>query len=242
MDSSELQEDQVSSVRLRIRITGDWTERIGQYNIQGDIYTASLVDTHYKGLIRLYGENVAEGIALIRDAPYHVNVSVIERSLEGNHQYAVLFVTAVFDEMTPFRIITENEYLLFEPSFFRNGWFYIDTLIWNRDQLVFLVDQLDEICTVTIEQIVSGAEFSTLPNPLTWSELLASLTDRQMEVLSLALERGYYDQPSRVSLEELGDDLDLHKSTVGEHLNRVQQTLARFITENYYSASYQNEH
>ncbi|RQG86946.1 hypothetical protein EA462_14915 [Natrarchaeobius halalkaliphilus] len=238
MDSSELNEDRIASVRLRIRMTDDWTERIGQYDIQGDIFTASLLDTHYKALVRLYGEDVSRGIEIIEKAPYHTRVDVIEQSLDTTHEYAVLFVTAVFDRMTPFRILTENEYLLFEPSFFRNGWFYIDTLIWNRDQLSFLIDRLDEICTVSIEQLISGAEFSTLPNPLTWSTLLSELTDRQMEVLSLALERGYYDQPSRVSLEELGTELDLHKSTVGEHLNRATQTLATFITENYYPATY----
>ncbi|RQH01371.1 helix-turn-helix domain-containing protein [Natrarchaeobius oligotrophus] len=240
MSSNELQEGQVASVRLRIRMEGDWTEQVGRYDIQGDIFTASLVDTHYTGLIRLYGEDVAKGIELIRDASYHVRVDVIERALDVKHKYAVLFVTAVFDQMTPFRMITENEYLLFEPSFFRNGWFYLDTLVWNREQLAFLVDELDEICTVTIEQIISGAEFSTLPNPLAWSELLTALTDRQMEVLSLALERGYYDQPSKVSLEELGDEMDLHKSTVGEHINRASRTLAEFIVENYHSTARTN--
>jgi len=50
----------------------------------------------------------------------------------------------------------------------------------------------------------------------------AALTARQREVLDAAVERGYYDIPRRVSVEELAAELDCSQSTVSEHLRKVE--------------------
>ncbi|WP_255191289.1 helix-turn-helix domain-containing protein [Natronobeatus ordinarius] len=52
-----------------------------------------------------------------------------------------------------------------------------------------------------------------------------SLTDRQREVLAVAHELGYYEQPSETSHEEIADVLDCAPSTVGEHLRKAEKRL-----------------
>lgn len=52
-----------------------------------------------------------------------------------------------------------------------------------------------------------------------------SLTERQREVLAVAYELGYYEQPSETSHEELADVLDCAPSTVGEHLRKAEKRL-----------------
>lgn len=59
--------------------------------------------------------------------------------------------------------------------------------------------------------------------------LLESLTNRQREVMEMAHSMGYYDIPRRVSSDELGDSLDLEKSTVLEHLRRAESNLLRQV-------------
>jgi predicted DNA binding protein len=48
----------------------------------------------------------------------------------------------------------------------------------------------------------------------------ADLTDAQREALLAALEHGYYDQPRRISLEELGELLEISPQAVGGRLRR----------------------
>lgn len=52
-----------------------------------------------------------------------------------------------------------------------------------------------------------------------------SLTDRQYEVLEIAYNLGYYDQPSRASHEDIAAKLECSSSTVGEHLRKAERQL-----------------
>lgn len=226
------------SARLRVQVPDDWTERIGRLDVQGDIFTATLVDTYYKGLIRIYGTDVSEGIDIIESEPAHTEVNVIEHSDDGRQEYALIFVAAEFDSMTPFRTVVENEYLMIEPTFFEDGWFHMDLLLHDRDRLVSLIDELDEICSVKVEHIISDVMFSSAPNPASWTNMIRSLTDRQIEILALATEKGYFDYPREATIEDIADDLGLHKTTVSEHLRRSTNTIVDFILDNYFPKSF----
>ncbi|AFK18459.1 DNA-binding protein [Haloferax mediterranei ATCC 33500] len=67
--------------------------------------------------------------------------------------------------------------------------------------------------------------------PLAADEEPASdgLTSHQLEALLLALERGYFDEHRRTSLDELGDELDISRQAVAARLRRAYRTLAERI-------------
>jgi len=53
------------------------------------------------------------------------------------------------------------------------------------------------------------------------------LTDRQQEVISTALERGYYDSPRKCTQEELAAELEMAKSTCSETLHRAEERIVK---------------
>lgn len=55
----------------------------------------------------------------------------------------------------------------------------------------------------------------------TWS----MLTDRQREVLEVALERGYYRVPRETTHQDIADEIDLAPATVSEHLQRIESNV-----------------
>ena len=58
------------------------------------------------------------------------------------------------------------------------------------------------------------------------------LTKKQMEVLELAVNRGYYDEGTDITLKELADEMDIARSTIGEHLKRAEsEVLKRAVGE-----------
>ncbi len=58
------------------------------------------------------------------------------------------------------------------------------------------------------------------------------LTKKQMEVLELAVNRGYYDEGADITLKELADEMDIARSTIGEHLKRAEsEVLKRAVGE-----------
>lgn len=54
------------------------------------------------------------------------------------------------------------------------------------------------------------------------------LTDRQQELLELAIREGYYEIPRRATLSDLADRANISAGTVGEHLRKIE---TKVITE-----------
>ncbi|EMA30038.1 helix-turn-helix domain-containing protein [Halobiforma nitratireducens] len=56
---------------------------------------------------------------------------------------------------------------------------------------------------------------------------LGALTEKQREMMVLALETGYYERPRRTNLTELAAETGLSKSGVSERLNAAERNLVR---------------
>jgi hypothetical protein len=54
---------------------------------------------------------------------------------------------------------------------------------------------------------------------------MRKLTDRQREILAIAIEVGYYDVPRQATHQTIADTLDLSTTTVGEHLRKIEANL-----------------
>ncbi len=67
---------------------------------------------------------------------------------------------------------------------------------------------------VTVERISPYLEHST--------NVMPTLTDRQREVLDVALELGYYNVPRRATHHDIAELLGLTVGTVSEHLQKVE--------------------
>jgi hypothetical protein len=78
-------------------------------------------------------------------------------------------------------------------------------------------------------------EFGHLTEVDGWeSRLLSprSLPGEQLEVLTLAVEAGYFETPREVTLDELADELGVPRSTVSYRLRRATAELATAFVEN----------
>ena len=53
----------------------------------------------------------------------------------------------------------------------------------------------------------------------------ADLTEKQRETVAIAFERGYFEIPRQVSLEDLAEELDVTHQALSERLRRAEQTL-----------------
>lgn len=55
--------------------------------------------------------------------------------------------------------------------------------------------------------------------------LYERLTPRQQETLRAAVETGYYQEPRRVTYQDVADELGISAGTVGEHLRKIESTI-----------------
>lgn len=57
------------------------------------------------------------------------------------------------------------------------------------------------------------------------------LSKKQLEVIDLAVEEGYYEDPRETSLSDLAEILDISPSAVSQRLNTVEHKLIRSLAE-----------
>lgn len=65
--------------------------------------------------------------------------------------------------------------------------------------------------------------------------LLSQLTTRQRTAFRTALELGYYDGESDMTVSDIADELDLHETTTWEHLNKAENAILTDVGSSLFS-------
>ncbi|WP_247003442.1 helix-turn-helix domain-containing protein [Halosolutus gelatinilyticus] len=101
------------------------------------------------------------------------------------------------------------------PMVLRDGRLTVETIVsWERlSQLRTEFDRAD--VSFEVLSITQSVEMTDL------------LTDRQWEVLTEAIERGYYDTPRGCSLSELAAELDVNPSAASGVLHRAEERIVK---------------
>lgn len=120
--------------------------------------------------------------------------------------------------------IREAGCTLLWPAVYRDGFEYFTILAPSRESVRLLLEDLDVFGRVELERVADvgpGGVRASVP----LADLTSDLTERQIEVLRAAIDAGYYEQPRRTNLDELGDMFDIAPSTLREHLRKAEQRL-----------------
>ena len=104
-----------------------------------------------------------------------------------------------------------------------SGSVIVSAFLSDRDVICNLIEDLRSVTErVKIREIVDGADDIDASK---CEVNLAKLTEKQQRALELATDKGYYEQPSAVSLSEIADELDISKQALSQRLNAAEQTL-----------------
>lgn len=178
-----------------------------------EVLTALPEDERGFGLLRFRSDSVAAILADIRSHGTIEDVSVIQETTSA----------------ATIQIVTSKPMLLVAakrsgipiemPVRINNGTATVDVSA-DHDRLSELGTQLS---SMGIDFEVDYIQQRLQPDQL--------LTDRQRELLQLAVSMGYYDTPRRCTLTELADEIGLAKSTCSETLHRVEEVVMKTFAE-----------
>lgn len=88
------------------------------------------------------------------------------------------------------------------------------TLVGDERAVGRLFEDVPEDVSVAVERT---GEYEPRPN-----RIFASLTVRQREILRVAVELGYYEQPRATSYGEIAEVVGCSEANVGEHIRRIE--------------------
>lgn len=130
-----------------------------------------------------------------------------------------LFTLEIADRLLLVRDVVHRLDGTVREAYGRDGTWALELRFPNRSDLSTAVDLFeDHDVDVTVQSITDHVASDDPP--------VAVLTDRQREVLTAAVERGYYEVPREVTLEELAESVDVSHQALSECLRRAQENLA----------------
>ncbi len=177
-----------------------------------EVLTALPEDERGFGLLRFRSDSVAAILADIRSHGTIEDVSVIQETAAATIQIVTskpMLLVAAKRSGIPIEM----------PVRINDGTATVDVSA-DHDRLSELGTQLS---SMGIDFEVDYIQQRLQPDQL--------LTDRQRELLQLAVSMGYYDTPRRCTLTELADEIGLAKSTCSETLHRVEEVVMKTFAE-----------
>jgi predicted DNA binding protein len=127
--------------------------------------------------------------------------------------YDVVFVDDA--ELLTDRLVVEGGSLLEARA--TNGWWQAKVRYQDRDALCRAHDRL-------VEQGIS-VDLRRVTDVTTSVSTSSQLTSQQEEAIEAALERGYFEIPRDISMEELAAELGISHQALSERLRRAYETL-----------------
>jgi predicted DNA binding protein len=160
---------------------------------------------------------VANADRAAADAAFEADPSVDSFDLLVEADDRLLYDVAFVDgaEMLPDQLLVDGGSLLEARA--TNGWWQAKVRYQDRDALCCAHDRL-------VEQGLS-VDLRRVTDVKTTVSTGSQLTPQQQEALEAALERGYFEIPRAISMEDLAAELGISHQALSERLRRAYETL-----------------
>jgi len=216
---------------LGVTYEGDWTASLNSPDTSGVFLASTFVDNHYLGLFAVETTDLDGVVDTISNHPSVHSVDIIEQfTKQGDRRSATLLIRETREnEPTPAQILHKEGYLPFGPTRLRTGTEYFDILLESHEQLSEVVKALEQCGPVSLEAVTQDFRREIIPSVGEWQQIFEAIPDRQLEILNLAIERGYYEIPREVTFQDLADEMDITKTTASHQLRRAENQILEFF-------------
>ncbi|MDO8553815.1 MAG: helix-turn-helix domain-containing protein [Candidatus Micrarchaeota archaeon] len=185
-------------------------------------------------LFELDSEKLKKAVQKIRE---HTNVKDVKIIINGPKKSQITITTIRSVATAPYLAKTGTMWI--EPTWTEGGVDYVTMLAPNYKSLKQFMDLVSEKgydLKIKSKRYLDPKETLSLDTFRTsgFTKLRTAgelLTDRQMEVFDLACRYGYYEEPKKISIEELGIKLDISPSTCAELLRKAERKLLPILSD-----------
>lgn len=164
-------------------------------------------------------EKFAEGIG-----------SKIVFSSEKKDYLTIMIVCKCSYSNSTLRMAESMDCIVEAPVVYENNYEYLKIISVRYSYFRKLYNKLSSFSEIEILN-KSVINFQDLRN--TWtislSEIFNNLSQKQINIASDAVSKGYFDIPKKISIEELAEANSISKSTMQEHLSKAESKIFRSI-------------
>lgn len=219
------------TAKVCVQYEEDWTAELERYGVFAEFLASTFRNRRYIGIVALEADDLDASLEVIESHRTMDDVEVLERYelAHADRASATLFVRGSLTEFTPLQTLLYEGFLPLGPTVLEDGRECFDLLLDDREELSKATEVLSEFGAVDVERISSDFSRKVTPSAAEWQELLGSIPPRQRELITLALEEGYFDIPRQATLADLAEQMDITKTTASNHLRKAERSLMEFL-------------
>ncbi|MFC4541835.1 helix-turn-helix domain-containing protein [Halosolutus amylolyticus] len=140
------------------------------------------------------------------------------------------------DEPTVDAHLADSGCVLLPPLRYEAGTRCCRVLALSADRLTALYRSLQDAFDVTVAEkraLDPDVDGVAAESPLGLDRVLPSLTKRQQQVFTLAVERGYYQSPRETSMAAIAETVGIDRRTAEDHRRRAEAKLFDAVVAYY---------
>ncbi|SEO20882.1 Predicted DNA binding protein, contains HTH domain [Halogranum amylolyticum] len=218
------------TAKVCVQYDGDWTAELAHHDVFGEFVASTFRNNRYVGMLAIESEDCDAVREVIGAHDTVETIDVVEQYETSEGRCATtMLLRGRLTEVTPLQSLMYDGFLPLGPTQLVDGCECFDLLLNDREELSEAIELLSAFGDVTVERITQDFRREIMPSRSEWQELLASIPPRQREFLNTAVERGYFEIPRQVTLEEVAAEMDITKTTASNHLRKVERKLVEFM-------------
>ena len=196
--------------------------------------TISMDEKTVMNLFEIDSEQLKKIVRKLREHPHVKEVQII---LIGPKKSQITIKQSKLLATAPYLAKTGTMWV--EPTWSEKGADYVTMLAPNYKNLKEFIDLVSEHgydLKIKSKRYIDAKNAVSLdafrPSGFTKLKFASELlTDRQMEVFDLACRYGYYEEPKKISIEELAGKLGISPSTYAELLRKAERKLLPILSD-----------
>lgn len=128
------------------------------------------------------------------------------------------------DPSSVIHLISTSGCIYTQPNVTKDGWESYRIFSFSQENIVRLIDSIREMGGQVRIKSLRPVELPCFCTDMLVpaESILAGLTDKQVEMLCEAFSLGYFDQPAKVTADELAKRAGVSRSTFTEHLRKAE--------------------
>jgi predicted DNA binding protein len=134
-------------------------------------------------------------------------------------------LTALVEEKDMVAVNFDKSFFFIKPVIMKDGYEYWEIGCWERKKLMDFYNKTERFSEVKLLKLKQ--EFPSF----FLQQAVPKLTEKQREAFEFAKEKGYYEYPKKISIQDLAKIKNIPRTTFQSHLKKAENKILNVVLE-----------
>jgi hypothetical protein len=223
----------VITARVAVEYRGHWTAKLGDFDVYGKFLAYKFSENRSFALLVLVSPEIDMSLEMLSEQTTIQEMEVLDRTSPPwtLKESSLLLISSKYREIPPMELLTYEGFNPLGDPLLEDGRMYFDLFLTNQEALAHAVALLENYGDVSVEHLSENFKYQSIPKTSGFEQLLNDFVPDQLETLSVAVEKGYFDDARDTTVSEIAAEIGTDPSTVSRRLRKARLRTLQFVMD-----------